>query len=417
MSTDRAARVRSGVASWTSDARAHQLTTRRACLSLASGWPTDSADNHADDDPCAMSDAASPPSASGVTLRRKSVAARHATQTLPRGFVMPSSAEAEATPASSSSGSGGGLGLKAAPVTTTNPSIAAAVQRAQAARTSTGGSSGGGDHSPRASSPSSAGGGRRLSTLVKPGDQLKPPVSSDDSAAASGSPRKPRTSLTTTGTPVTISSPPSAAAKFQATKARLSISGRGGTMGRVSFGSRPLDENSVGDDSPGLAGSGAGTTRSRASSSAMFPPSASPQLTPAGRLSVGSKSMTPGHRSTASVSFAASTVYADASAAALPNHHRNSSQMSAVLHPDSLALAAPGVVASGRYTASAFVSERALAAGAQSENITVVVRCRPFIREESARGADTSRKSVSLTSTSVSFVWKGEPKKYTYDFT
>jgi hypothetical protein len=69
------------------------------------------------------------------------------------------------------------------------------------------------------------------------------------------------------------------------------------------------------------------------------------------------------------------------------------------------------------YSPSDFASAKSLSAsGGERENIMVAVRCRPFIKEEAARGADTSSKrAVKLAPDSVQCEWKEDKKTFTFD--
>jgi hypothetical protein len=58
------------------------------------------------------------------------------------------------------------------------------------------------------------------------------------------------------------------------------------------------------------------------------------------------------------------------------------------------------------YNSLNFASAKSLASNGERENIQVVVRCRPFIRDELARGGGVGKKSVTMTQTSVSAQWK-----------
>lgn len=70
------------------------------------------------------------------------------------------------------------------------------------------------------------------------------------------------------------------------------------------------------------------------------------------------------------------------------------------------------------YDSSLYSSSESLASsdkGDKGENIRVCVRCRPFNKDDAARGAVGNRKSVACIGNTVQTVWKGEGKTFTYD--
>lgn len=385
----------------------------------------------------AMSDS---PSSRGAVIppaRRKSVLVRsaaHAAQTLPRGFVMPSAPEAIDAGASSSSGSsgsgsGGGIGLRATPTVSSNASVTAAVQRAQASARSTGGSS-----SPRSQSPASAGGTRRLNTAgaaaaakgagEAAAPSSKPPVPMFDAAsdsAPSTTPRMRKSMSAAVTTPVAAASPTTPSrlsGGFSGAKARLSISRGYATLGRqssISIAAGLLPRNAD-DDSPTTPTLGA-RSRTHSNASLHLPATGGSVATPtseARRVSFGPRPSTASRPSIIG-GQGINLLSPDMSHSGASHRRSMSTLSSANLSPSSYASSAPFDGPVVPYNAEDFVSAKSLSDSANSDNISVVVRCRPFIKEETARGVDTTKKSVVLSSDSVSCVWKGELRRFNYD--